>query len=448
MRTTSKPQQWLSLYPVPASEQQQEYEKISELLDAHPEFLTWVHEDQTQGVDASKGRSSGLTAEQALRALIIKGRTQDSYDSLVFHLNDSVTYRWFCRLGPSKTVSSSALHRAIKPIRHETIEKINRIILGEAQNIGIENARKVRTDCTVVDSNIHKPTDSWLLWDVIRVLTRLLIAIRVHHPEVSAKDHTRLAKRRAVRIENARNKQQREQPYRDLLAAAQKTVGYAKNAASVAEASDSQMVRSLAAQVRHYVELGEQVIDQTQRRVINGESVPAREKIVSIFEPHTDIIVKDRRETLYGHKICLTAGKSGLVLDCLILDGNPADSTLAVEMIERLETIYGRLPRQVTLDGGFSSISNLQEIKERGVSDVVFSKSPGIEVEDMAKSSWVYKQLRKFRAGIEGVISFLKRSFGLARCTWRGLDSFKSYVWSSVLSANLVTLARRMQQQE
>lgn len=447
MRTTSKTQQWLCLYPVPASDQQREFEQISALLDAHPECLKWVQEDQTQGVDASKGRD-GLTAEQALRALLIKGRTQDSYEALAFHLNDSVTYRWFCRLGPSKTVSDSALHRAIKPIRHETMEKINRLLLGDAKNIGIENARKVRTDCTVVDSNIHKPTDSWLLWDVIRVLTRLLLTIRMHHPQISAKDHTRLAKRRAIRIENAKNKQQREQPYRDLLATAQKTVGYAKNAAAIAEESDSPKVLELAAQVRHYVELGEQVIDQTRRRVIDGESVPASEKVVSIFEPHTDIIVKDRRETLYGHKICLTAGKSRLILDCLILDGNPADSTLAVAAVERLETIYGRPPRQITFDGGFSSTSNLQDIKKRGVSDAVFSKSRGIEVEEMAKSPWVYKQLRKFRAGIEGVISFLKRGFGLSRCTWRGLDSFKSYVWSSILSANLVVMARWMLQQE
>ena len=447
MRTTSKPQQWLSLYPVPASEQQREFEKISEILDAHPEFLTWVHEDQIRDVDANKGRS-GLTAEQALRVLLVQRKTRDSFEALAFRLNDSMTCRWFCRLGPSKTVSRSALHRAVQPISAETIEKINRSILEDGKKLGIENGRKVRTDCTVVDSNIHKPTDSWLLWDVIRVLTRLLNLIRVQHPQVSAKDHTRLAKRRMVRIENAKNKQQREQPYRDLLDVAQKTVGYAKNAMSIAEKSDNPKMQGLAVQVRHFAQLGEKVIDQARRRVIDGESVPAAEKVVSIFEPHTDIIVKDRRETLYGHKICLTAGKSGLVLDCQILDGNPADSTLAVAMVERIETIYGRPPRQVTLDGGFSSISNLQDIKKLGVSDVVFSKSPGIDVEDMAKSPWVYKQLRKFRAGIEGIISFLKRSFGLGRCLWRGLESFKSYVWSSILSANMVTIARRMLQQE
>lgn len=447
MRATSDPQLWLSLYPVPDSQERREYEKISEFLYAHPECLTWVREDQTRGVDPDKGRNA-LTAEQGLRALIIQGQTRHSYKKLTFHLNDSMTFRWFCRLPSTQTVSCSALHRAIKPIRPETIEKINRVVLGYASNAGIESARKVRTDCTVVASNIHKPTDSWLLWDVVRVLARLLTSIRVQLPQVSAKNHTRVAKRRALRIVNAKNKQQRDEPYRDLIAFSEKTVGYARNALEVSAKSKNPQATVLAAQIRHFVELGEKVIDQTRRRVIDEESVPASEKIVSIFEPHTDIIRKDRRETLYGHKICLTAGKSGLVLDCQILDGNPADSTLAVDMVKRIEEIYGRPPRQVTFDGGFSSISNLQEIKEIGVGDVAFSKARGIDVEDMVKSPWVYKQLRNFRAGIEGIISFLKRSFGLGRCAWRSLSSFKSYVWSSILSANLVVTARRMLQQE
>ena len=131
-----------------------------------------------------------------------------------------------------------------------------------------------------------------------------------------------------------------------------------------------------------------------------------------------------------------------MILDCVVLEGNPADSTLALDSVKRQEEVYGRLPRQVTFDGGFASKKNLADIKALGIQDVAFSKRRGLEISDMTKSTWVYRRLRDFRAGIEGMISFLKRCFGAGLCTWRGLESFKSYVWGSVVSANLLILAR------
>ena len=163
---------------------------------------------------------------------------------------------------------------------------------------------------------------------------------------------------------------------------------------------------------------------------------------MSIFEPHTDIIKKDRREVCYGQKICLTTGASNLVFDVVVEDGNPADSTLAVRMAQRVTTVLGTPPRQMAMDGGFSSKSNVEDIKALGVRDVAFSKSPGIEVEEMVSSQRVYRMLRNFRAGIEAGISWLKRALGLTRCNWKGLEAFKSYVWSSVVTANLLTMAR------
>ena len=202
------------------------------------------------------------------------------------------------------------------------------------------------------------------------------------------------------------------------------------------------LARKITKALSDYIDLTIRVIDQTERRVINGESVPSSEKIVSLFEPHTDIIVKDRRDTFYGHKICLTGGPSNLILDCVILDGNPADTTLPDMMFDRQKEIYGRYPLKAALDGGFASVENLTYAKSNSVKDVCFSKKRGMEEEDMCHSHWIYKQLRRFRAGIESGISWLKRRFGLGRCTWKGLQSFKSYVWTSIVSANLLTLAR------
>ncbi len=190
--------------------------------------------------------------------------------------------------------------------------------------------------------------------------------------------------------------------------------------------------------------LTEKVLDQTRRRVLLGESVPATEKLVSIFEDHTDIVRKRSQETLYGHKICLTGGPSSMILDCVVLKGNPADSTLAQQMIERQGEIYERPPRQAVFDGGFASRDNLQAIKANGVQDVAFAKRARLAISDMVSSTWVYKRLRNFRAGIEGNISFLKRIFGLDRCTWRSFPSFQSYVWGSILSFNLLVLARHL----
>ncbi len=186
------------------------------------------------------------------------------------------------------------------------------------------------------------------------------------------------------------------------------------------------------------------MIDQTRRRVLEGEQVPASEKLVSLFEPHTDIIVKDRRDTLYGHKVFVTAGASGLILDCVVEAGNPADATMALPMLERQDALYGRPPRQAAMDGGFASKENLKDAKALGVEDMCFQKKRGLKVSEMTRSSWVYKRLRDFRAGIEGLISFLKRAFGLDRCTWRGAESFATYVQASVLAANLLTLARHL----
>ncbi len=201
----------------------------------------------------------------------------------------------------------------------------------------------------------------------------------------------------------------------------------------------------MATELEHYIDLAWKVVSQTERRILRGESVPACEKIVSIFEPHTDIIRKDRRDTHYGHKVTLSGGQSGMILDWVVEDGNPADTTLLIRMLDRLEAIYGSYPLQVAIDGGFASMENLRLAKQKpGVVDVSFAKKRGLAVEDMATSRRVYKTLRDFRAGIEGIISFLKRVFGLRRCTWRSLPSFAGSVGASIVSANLLILARHL----
>lgn len=239
-------------------------------------------------------------------------------------------------------------------------------------------------------------------------------------------------------------KRKRRKAYRDLLKVTREIIRYARDARVELQAVGDVMAPMFASEITRYIERIERVIDQTERRVLHGEQVPAEDKIFSIFEEHTDIIIKDRRDTYYGHKLTVTGGGSGLILDWVIEDGNPADSTVAVRMIERQKEIYGRVPRQAAFDGGFASKDNLTAIKDLGVKDVSFSKKRGPDVLDMVKSHWVYRRLRNFRAGIESWISFLKRSFGLERATWRGREGFARYVGASIVAANLITLARQL----
>jgi IS5 family transposase len=263
-------------------------------------------------------------------------------------------------------------------------------------------------------------------------------------------NRTRRARRRRLAVRNARNKQQRRTAYRDLLKVTEETRRSAALIKRILIESppidpvERATAESISAEIERYIELTDRVMEQTRRRVMEGQSVAAEDKIVSIFEEHTDIIRKDNRETHYGHKICLTGGTSSMILDCVVLEGNPADATLAEKMIDRQVALYDRPPKQVAFDGAFASKSNLESIKNKGVEDVAFAKGRGLQVKDMVKSSWIYQRLRRFRSGIEGVISFLKRAFGLDRCTWRSFASFKSYVWSSIIAANLLVMARHL----
>jgi IS5 family transposase len=195
------------------------------------------------------------------------------------------------------------------------------------------------------------------------------------------------------------------------------------------------------ARVDHYQPLIERILSQSERRVLDGLAVPAGEKLVSLFEPHADIIVKGAGDVQYGHKLNLTTGKSGLILDVVVEAGNPADAERFLPMLDR-QIACGVAPRQIAADGGYASLDNLKAARARGVRDVAFHKKRGLAVEDMVKSRWVYRRLRNFRAGIEAGISCLKRAYGLARCTWRGLDHFKTYIWSAVVAHNLVLFAR------
>jgi IS5 family transposase len=428
-----------------------ELETFSQILDDNSNIYDMVLQDLTRGVQNRNTGAEGMTAEQVVRVAILKQMEGFSYEDLAFHIVDSRCYRRFCRIGiTDKGFQKSALNSNVKAISPETWEAMNRILVHFAKDKKIEKGRESRMDCTVVSSNIHDPTDSSLLFDSVRVLSRMLGQINERFKDINIPftNHKRRAKKRMIGIMNTNSNKVRKNRYEDLLKVTHKTVNYAEQAVIMLQQYPFQnsalldTALKIAEDLKQVIALTHRVIDQTTRRVIHGEKVHASEKIVSIFEPHTDIIKKDKRETFYGHKVCLSGGASNLITDCLILDGNPADTALPDMMLDRQKEIYDRYPLKVAFDGGFASMDNLESAKGKGIKDVCFAKKRGIEVEDMCRSDYVFKRLRRFRAGVESGISWLKRCFGFAVVTWKTLRSFKSYVWASIVSANLLTLAR------
>ena len=420
-----------------------ELKAMSDWLDEHPALAGLVAKDLRRCGVKETGRQ-GLPAESALRCALLKQHRQLSYEELAFHLEDSASFRAFARLPLSWTPKKSVLHKTIGAIRAETWEAINRTLLGSARKKKVETGSVIRLDSTVTAALMHEPSDSSLLWDAVRVMVRLLKEADslLGGGAIAWRDRRRAAKKRARAIQFIRGQPKRVQLYRELIGIARATRADLRQAeARLAKQEEPQSVL-WRAKASHYRPLIERIIAQSERRVLKGEQVPAGEKLVSLFEPHADIIVKGGRDTGYGHKLNLVTGRSGLVLDVVIEAGNPADSDRLLPMLERHIAFYGQAPRQAAADGGFASHANLDEAKARGVSDMAFHKKCGLRIEDMVRSRWVYRKLRNFRAGIEAGISCLKRAYGLARCTWRGLEHFKAYVWSSVVAYNLALFAR------
>lgn len=420
---------------------------MSAVLDEQPALSARVQQDLDAGcpTNARTGRP-GLSGEQTLRLLIVRQLTGWTYAELAFHLADSLTYRAFCRVSALVTApSKSALAATLRRVSAASLAALNDALVTSPAARAVERGRTVRMDATVVPVAIHHPTDSNLLLDSVRVLDRLLQQAEAAAGFTAYHRHGKRAKRRALEIAHLAPRQttRRRAAYRDLIQLTDTTATYATCALAHLECLPATPARDrVRTQLVTLLPRVAQVIDQATRRVLHDEAVPADEKLVSLFEAHADVIRKDRRETYYGHKIFLTTGASGLILDCAIPKGNPADSTWTVPLVRRQQALFGAAPRQATFDGAFASAKNLTDCKELGVADVCFAKKRGLAVLDMVRSHWVYDKLRRFRAGIEAGISLLKRVFGLARCVWKGATGFHAYVRTAVLAANLLVLAR------
>jgi IS5 family transposase len=417
---------------------------MSNLLDQHPDILSLMAEDLAGSASVSGGRT-GLSVESIFRCLLLKQQLRVSYEQLAFHLSDSVTYRTFARLPNHLSPCRSTLQSTIRQITPQTLEKVQLILSKEWLKEGAISIDKLRIDSTVVASDIAPPSDSQMLNDGVRVLSRMLAKSKtITGTKIRFVDQRRPSKSLAFRIFNAKNAE-KSVLYPDLLNIVHIVMAQVDrgidlvNQLSTVTAPQRKWVDTLT----HFKNLTLQVVDQTERRIIHKEKVPSAEKIVSLFEEHTDIIVKGFRDVQYGHKINLSSEKNGFITYLSIEDGNPNDKDLFMPVLNFHQSMLGTLPGSVVADGGYASRKNVEEGRGLGVKRVVFHKPVGLSLHDMGVKKKTFNALRNFRAGVEGNISELKRAFGAGKAKWKGLDGFKAFVWSAVLSYNLMHLTRQ-----
>lgn len=416
---------------------------LSCLLDDHPDILTLLEKDLlTDGVQA-RGRK-GLSVESIFRCMLLKQITGVSYKMLAFHLTDSHSYRAFTRLDRACRPGKSVLSCNIRRIRPETLKTVFEKLAANLLEEGALNIDVLRLDSTVVKSNIAPPLDSQLLDDGIRVLSRLFSKSRdVTGVKLRLTDYRKASRSLSARIFYGK-KAEKDALYEKLVPLAWRVIGQSKRAIKHVrkECASDRLSQPWIDEVEHFQYLLKKVIDQAQRRVFNDEEVPATEKIVSLFEPHTDIIVKGSRDTEYGHKINLASEKHGFITAVIIEEGNPADAERFIPLLEKHQSLYGCVPKTTIADGGYASLSNVDKGKDLGVTRVAFHKQNGVTLRAMGLQKRTLKKLKDFRAGIEGNISELKRAFGAGKALWKGEDGFMSFVWSSVISYNLTRLVR------
>ncbi|VAW82403.1 elements of external origin; transposon-related functions [hydrothermal vent metagenome] len=309
---------------------------------------------------------------------------------------------------------------------------------------GTLSLEKLRIDSTVVASNIAPPSDSQLLNDSVRVLSRALaISQNATGLKIRFTDKRKTSKSLAFRIFNAKNAEKKVL-YPILLKVVEVVLKQVERALIQVrkEGGSSVSMQKWISKVTHYKDLTLRIVNQTVCRVIDKEGVPSSEKIVSLFEEHTDIIVKGFRDVHYGHKINLSTEKNGLITYLCIEKGNPADSDRFMPILNAHQNDLGYLPKSVVSDGCYASQNNVSQGRALGIQPVVFNKRVGLSFHAMGVKRKTFDRLRCFRAGVEGNIPELKRAFGMSKAQWKGHNGFKAFVWASVISDNLVCIAR------
>ncbi len=429
---------------------------LSDFLEAHEGLITLVHQDLVRGLKRPRTGREGLDAAQVLRAFVLQRIKAWDLRELRERIADGYTLRRFTTFDARPVPKHDAFHRAFCRLTPATVRALNEAVVQAAIELGLEDGARLRVDTTVVETDIHWPTDSGLLWDAVRVLTRLGKRLGKHVPlaRQGFADRTRRARRRMQelhRLSPAARACHQTRKYRELLGVTADVVAMACGAVAVARAAPpadplaAATVTALAAEIEHFCRLAERVMTQTRRRVLQGEQVPVHEKVFSIFEPHTDLIKrgKAQRPVEFGHKVFLAESGRGFITDYRILAGNPADEDHVAPSLRQHAATFGRAPALYAADRGFHTAATVDAVTAAGVRTECVPQRGGAKTAARTthEKSRAFRQGQRFRAGIEGRISVLLRGRGMRRCSLEGRDRFEVFVGAAVLANNLLRVA-------
>jgi IS5 family transposase len=340
-----------------------------------------VHTDLVRGgKQASRGRR-GLSADQVLRAVVLKQVQSWDYRELRERIADGLTLRQFTRFDAAPVPKHDAFHRAFVALTPDTLRRINDAVVAAAVQLGIEDGRQLRVDTPVVETDIRYPRDRGLLGDSVRVIRRIVATLRRRAPEAGRAfpDRTRRARRRMQEIARMRERAQRQRTlarkYGDLIRVTTEVVVQAE--AGIEQATRLQYPDTITAlqvegycrEIAHCLPLARQGIDQATRRVMRGETVPADEKLYAIFEPHTDLIKRGKahKPVEFGHKVFLAESRRGLITDYRVLEGNPVDRDQLEPSVARHRDRFGAVPELYAADRGFHDRETGARVEQQGV---------------------------------------------------------------------------------
>jgi IS5 family transposase len=448
------------------SDLQESWMKHADAVLDDEDIITAVYEALAKRHPKSRSRGRrGIPAEMVLRLLILKHVRNWSYVVLEREVRANLVYRDFTRVGGAKTPDAKTMGRWGIAVGPEVIKQIHERMVTIAQEKGVAAGRRMRVDTTVVETNIHYPTDSSLLGDGVRVLTRAMKRITKIAGEVGAKlrDRSRSVKlrvldiARAARARGPQGQERLKRTYVRLLSSTSRVVGQARRfAREIAEGikrstdvAAQLALEGLRQEIDEMVPRVQQVMRQARARIFRGET-RSEGKIVSLFEPSTEIIRKGKaaKPTEFGKMVKLQEAENQIVIDYEVYDQRPSDSDLLIAAIETHEARLGRTPRLVAADAGFYSAKNETAAKARGVKRVCIpnrsTKSPERKREQ--KKRW-FRNGQKWRTGCEGRISVVKRRHGLGRCRYRGDAGMKRWVGLGVIADNLINIGHAIEKQ-
>ena len=430
---------------------------VDELL-TDDALLETVYDAQGERRAQSRTRGRHQTpAEVVLRMLILKHVRNWSYETLEREVRANVVYRSFCRIGMEKVPDAKTLVRLGQAVGPEAIRNLHDRLVAIAQERKVIHGRKMRVDTTVVESNIHYPTDSGLLDDGARVLTRTMKKIEQKAGGLKRKIRNRkrsvtkrvIAIAHALRHKGPEGEEKRKREYRELLHVTRQILGDTRRVLKeVGGLSGCRRtpVQGLCEFLETMADRVRGVVRQTKARIFGGVT-KSPEKIVSLFEPHTEIIRKGKagKPNEFGKLVQLQEAENQIVTHYEVYDDRPADQRLLIPAVEAHQRKLGRAPRLLAADAGYYSQANEEAAHEMGVAYVsVPNRSTRSEDRrQLQKRQW-FKNGQKWRTGCEGRISVLKRRHGLARCRYHGVEGMRRWVGLGVIADNLINIGKRL----